>query len=199
MAFATPSQFISDITSLQDKDKIGDIDKDKKEVITLTDSIIKLFHEFYHNSSYAGELKIRLLDHISIGGNISLLQLVMKKEPGNFDSVNNSYYKFYIEFSSNVPGSRHPVVKKVDFIHFNEQYEPAFNEEALKDLLDNCIDTKMISIFAKEFFNCDLEIIIETKCNPNGETYTLKVNDDSAFKLSDKFEFRNFDKASNII
>lgn len=170
MAFMNPDVLTNNLN-------IGEEKKENTQNIILTKHIISLFHSFYHDDSYAGELRIRLLDYVVIGGDHSFLQLVMEKECGNYECIHNSTYKFYLEFSRKAPNSRNPIVRMVEFKNFGEKYEPAFSEENLTDLFNNCIDQNMLSIFCKEFFDREINIVAE--CTKEKATYTLcdsKVN-----------------------
>ena len=138
-----------------------DLKKSNEFTIIISKHIIKLLYSFYHDVSYAGELKIRLLDRIVLGGKHSILQLIMKKEPGLFGAVNNSFYEFYLEFSSKVPNSTHPVTRTIEFKQLREIYEPALSEENLSDII-NYFDKRMLNIHAQEYFNCNIVIKVES-------------------------------------
>ena len=119
---------------------------------------IELFIKFYHNTSYAGELKINLLDNIALGGVKRSLYLVLIKNPGLRQSHTSSY-DLYLLFESR-DGSKNPLVKKIRFEnYFREFYEPSFNEESLVGILHN-VDKECLSSFSKEFFNCDIKLWI---------------------------------------
>lgn len=164
MAFMNPAELTNNL-KISEEEK-----KDNAQVITLTKHIVSLFHSFYHDGSYAGELRIRLLDYVVIGGDHSFLQLVMEKDCGNYTSIHNSTYKFYLEFSRKAPNSRNPIVRTLDFKQFGEKYEPAFKEENLTDLFNNCIDQNMLNIHSKDFFDREISIVAECE---EGKTYTL--------------------------
>lgn len=121
---------------------------------------IELFIKFYHNISYAGELKINLLDNVTLGGVKRSLYLVLIKNPG-LRQIHTSSYDLYLLFESR-DGSKNPLVKELRFEdYFREFYEPSFNEESLIGILRN-VDKKCLSSFSKEFFNCDIRLCIST-------------------------------------
>lgn len=127
--------------------------------IKIDKSTITLFTNFYHNMSYAGELRIRLLDKVVFGGSHSILSLVMEKDMGKFGTnVNNSYYQFYLEFSHRVVDSRHPMIKTLYFKTFGELYEAALNEEIICAIINHGIDTNVFNTFSEEFFQSNIEI-----------------------------------------
>lgn len=129
------------------------------EKIIIDKDTISLLNGFYHNTSYAGELRIHLLDRIIFGGEHTTLSLVMEKEEGKFEyEVNNSSYKFYLEFSCKVPIQPHPKKEYVYFHHFDEAFEPSFNETTIADLITNCIDQNEFSEVCKAFFQDDIKI-----------------------------------------
>ena len=122
---------------------------------------LELFNMFYHDASYAGELRIHILDKILIGGKHSTLNLVMEKEIGKFGSINNSFYKFYLEFVNvGVESRRNPYTKKLPFKSWPELYAPIVDDETLQNIILNCIDKPAFDTFSIEFFNEKIVFVI---------------------------------------
>ena len=129
--------------------------------IAIQKQTLELFNMFYHDASYAGELRIHLLDKVLLGGKHSTLNLVMEKEIGKFDSINNSFYKFYLEFVDvGVESRRNPYTKQLPFKNWSELYEPIMNDETLQDIILSCIDQPAFDTFSIEFFNDKIVFVI---------------------------------------
>lgn len=130
--------------------------------ITIQKQTLELFNMFYHDASYAGELRINILDKVVLGGKRSTLSLVMEKEMGKFDSINNSFYKFYLEFIDiRVEKRINPYTKQLSFKQWSESYEPAINPETLQNIILNGIDKPVFDSFSMEFFNNKIIFVIE--------------------------------------
>lgn len=168
-------------------------------IISIDKDTLELFNTFYHNTSYAGCLKIRLFDEIVFGGQHSVLSLVMEKDIGKFGtSVNNSYYKFYLEFSNRVVNSRHPILKYMYFNNFGELYEPAFNEETLSDLIVHNIDKNIFQTFSQEFFQTDIEIVVKLPENKKDNNLSSEYAQSNDF-AEEIFFPKNTETKSTII
>ena len=129
--------------------------------IAIQQQTLELFNMFYHDASYAGELRIHILDKVVIGGKHSSLNLVMEKEIGNLDSINNSFYKFYLEFADiGIESRRNPYKKQLPFKNWSELYEPILSDETLQDIILNCIDKPAFDTFSTEFFNDKIVFVI---------------------------------------
>lgn len=134
---------------------------DSSTTITIQKSTLELFNMFYHDASYAGELHINILDKVILGGKHSTLSLVMEKEIGKFNSINNSFYKFYLKFTDVSYQRRNPYIKQLPFKKWSELYEPALTEETIQDILLNCIDKPVFDTFSSEFFNNKIIFVVE--------------------------------------